>query len=77
MDSDCRELHHSPAMRSDKILFHNSVPGFYRVSGTRQESAVRKLRIPSWFRGPFLESPGNLSGPISIFFNVFSPITQL
>ena len=27
-------------------------------------------------RGPFLESPSNLSGPISIFSNVFSPITQ-
>ena len=27
-------------------------------------------------RGPFLESPGNLSGPISIFLNVFSLITQ-
>ena len=26
--------------------------------------------------GPFLESPGNLLGPISIFFNVCSPIMQ-
>ena len=26
--------------------------------------------------GPFLESPGNLPGPLSIFLNVFSPITQ-
>ena len=26
--------------------------------------------------GPFLESPGNLLGPIGIFLNVFSPITQ-
>ena len=27
-------------------------------------------------RGPFLESPGNLPGPISIFLNVLSPIAQ-
>ena len=26
--------------------------------------------------GPFLESPGNLPSPLSIFLNVFSPITQ-
>ena len=26
-------------------------------------------------RGPFLQSPGNFSGPVSIFLNVFSPIT--
>ena len=26
--------------------------------------------------GPFLEIPGNLPGPIIIFLNVFSPITQ-
>ena len=26
--------------------------------------------------GPFLESPGNLPGPKSIFLNVLSPITQ-
>ena len=27
-------------------------------------------------RGPFLESPGNLPGLLSIFLNVFSPITE-
>ena len=27
-------------------------------------------------RGPFLEIPGNLPGPLSTFLNVFSPIRQ-
>ena len=37
---------------------------------------VRDLGRSQRFRGPFLESPGNLPGPISIFLTVFSPITQ-
>ena len=43
-----------------------------KVDKAMRVAAPRPFRA----RGPFLESPGNLPGPISIFLNVFSPIKQ-
>ena len=56
MDYDCRELHHSPAIRSLKTVFHNSVlrllPGEWQKlfrppkgPGTKKYPTKDKVRI--------------------------------
>ena len=46
----------------------------FRCSSSHVCLLALAFAFASW--GPFLESPGYLPGPITIFLNAFSPITQ-